>query len=172
MDLDFLTIHQIKNGDAQAAEGFIRKYYPEILRYCYLHISDRGYAEDLTQETFEHFFSTLNRYQYRGKTKNYLYTIAANLCRDHYKRSREFPSEDLPEQPVEPISQAETKMDVYTALSRLSYELREATVLYFFQDRTQNEIAKILGISQTLVQRRLERAKEQLRVILEKEEGS
>ena len=73
---------------------------------------------------------------------------------------------------MEPISQAETKMDVYTALSRLSYELREATVLYFFQDRTQNEIAKILGISQTLVQRRLERAKEQLRVILEKEEGS
>lgn len=38
MDLDFLTIHQIKNGDAQAAEGFIRKYYPEILRYCYLHM--------------------------------------------------------------------------------------------------------------------------------------
>lgn len=149
-----------------------RGVYPEILRYCYLHISDRGYAEDLTQETFEHFFSTLNRYQYRGKTKNYLYTIAANLCRDHYKRSREFPSEDLPEQPVEPISQAETKMDVYTALSRLSYELREVTVLYFFRDRTQNEIAKILGISQTLVQRRLERAKEQLRVILEKEEGS
>ena len=95
MDLDFLTIHQIKNGDAQAAEGFIRKYYPEILRYCYLHISDCGYAEDLTQETFEHFFSTLNRYQYRGKTKNYLYTIAANLCRDHYKKSREFPDPHL-----------------------------------------------------------------------------
>lgn len=171
MDLDFLTIHQIKNGDRQAAERFIRKYYPEILRYCYLHISDRGYAEDMTQETFEHFFSALNRYQYRGKTKNYLYTIAANLCRDYYKKCRELPTDDLPEQSVELIPQVDMKLDVHTALDCLSIELREVTILYFFRNRTQKEIAKILGISQTLVQRRLERAKEQLREFLEKEEG-
>lgn len=169
MDLDFLLIHQIKSGDTQAAEKLIRKYYPEILRYCYLHISDHSYAEDLTQETFEHFFSALNRYQYRGKTKNYLYTIASNLCRDYHKKCKELPMEDLPEQPIELILKIDTKLDLHTALSLLHFDLREVTILYFFHNRTQKEIAAILGISQTLVQRRLDRAKSQLRFYLEEE---
>lgn len=169
MDLDFLIVYQMKNGDKQAVERFIRKYYPEILRYCYLHISDRNYAEDMTQETFEHFFSTLDRYQYRGKTINYLYTIAANLCRDYYKKRRDIPMEELPEQAVEPIALAEEKLDVAAGLNHLPFELREVMILYYFRGRTQKDIAKILGISQTLVQRRLERAKNQLRIFLEED---
>lgn len=168
MDLDFLILYQMKNGDKQAVERFVRKYYPDILRYCYLHISDRDYAEDITQETFEHFFSTLNRYQYRGKTKNYLYTIAANLCRDYYRKCRDIPMSEMPEQFVEPITLAEEKLDVGTALNRLPIELREVTILYYYRDRTQKDIAEILGISQTVVQRRLERAKKQLRIFLGK----
>lgn len=168
MDLDFLILHQMKNGDKQAVERFVRKYYPDILRYCYLHISDQDYAEDITQETFEHFFSALDRYQYRGKTKNYLYTIAANLCRDYYRKHREIPAAELPEQSVEPIALAEEKLDIGEALNHLQMELREVTILYYFRDRTQKEIAEILGISQTVVQRRLERARNQLRIFLEK----
>lgn len=168
MDLDFLILHQMKNGDRPTVERFVRKYYPEILRYCYLHTSDRGFAEDLTQETFEHFFSSLNRYQHRGKIKNYLYTIAANLCRDYYRKCRDIPMAEMPEQSVEPIALAEEKLDVGTALNRLPIELREVTILYYYRDRTQKDIADILGISQTVVQRRLERAKKQLRIFLGK----
>lgn len=86
MGIDYLYICQIKNGDAKAGERLIRKYYPEILRYCYLHIPDRGYAEDMTQETFVRFFDSLKRYEHRGKTQKYLYTIAANLCRNYHKK--------------------------------------------------------------------------------------
>lgn len=168
MDLDFLILHQMKNGDRPTVERFVRKYYPEILRYCYLHTSDRGFAEDLTQETFEHFFSSLNRYQHRGKIKNYLYTIAANLCRDYYRKRKDIPMEEVPEQFVEPIASAEEKLDVGTALNHLPVELREVTILYYYQDRTQKEVADILGVSQTVVQRRLGRAKNQLRIFLEK----
>lgn len=168
MDLDFLILHQMKNRDRPTVERFVRKYYPEILRYCYLHTSDRGFAEDLTQETFEHFFSSLNRYQHRGKIKNYLYTIAANLCRDYYRKCRDIPMAEMPEQSVEPIALAEEKLDVGTALNRLPIELREVIILYYYRDRTQKDIAEILGISQTVVQRRLERAKKQLRIFFGK----
>lgn len=169
MDIDFLYICQIKNGDIDAGERFIRKYYPEILRYCYLHISDRGYAEDVTQETFVRFFGSINRYEHQGKIRNYLYTIATNLCRSYYKKIKEVSIEDIPEQRIEPIAEVETKIEIYTALSQLPIELREVIILYFFRECSQKEIAEILGISQTLVRRRLERAKQQLRVFLEKE---
>ena len=171
MDIDYLYICQIKNGDAKAGERLIRKYYEEILRYCYLHVPDRGYAEDMTQETFERFFDSLKRYEHHGKTKNYLYTIAANLCRNYHKKIKDVPMDDVPEQRVEPIPKVETKLDVYAALDQLPIELKEVTILYFFRDRTQKEIASILGISQTLVRRRLERSKQRLREFWEKEEG-
>ena len=50
MDLDLLLIQRMKSGDNAAIESFIRKYYPQILQYCRLHVHDPGYAEDLTQE--------------------------------------------------------------------------------------------------------------------------
>ena len=100
MDGDFLLLRRMQNGDDQAIESFVRKYYPKILRYCHLHIKDSGFAEDLTQETFARFFRTLHQYQHYGKAANYLYVIAGNLCRDYYRKPEELPMEELPEHPV------------------------------------------------------------------------
>ncbi|MCI8375530.1 MAG: hypothetical protein HFI29_08855 [Lachnospiraceae bacterium] len=36
----------------------------EILKYCQTHVSDQGYAEDLTQDTFARFFQNFHRYQH------------------------------------------------------------------------------------------------------------
>ena len=170
MDADFLLLHRMKHGDDQAIEDFVRKYYPMILRYCQLHIQDLGYAEDLTQETFVRFFRTLNQYQHYGKAANYLYVIAGNLCRDYHKKPEVIPMEELPEQPVNQMEALDLRMDVHRALEQLSPELREVTVLFFFQEVKQKEIAKILNIGLPLVKYRIKRAKELLAGYLGKEE--
>lgn len=170
MDADFLLIHRMKNGDDQAIDTFVRKYYPSILRYCHLHIKDHGYAEDMTQEVFSKFFRTLNQYQHYGKALNYLYVIAANICRDHYQVTKEFPMSELPEQPSYDMESLELQLDVHTAIQKLPKELREITILYFFQDLKQKEIAKILGIEVPLVKYRIKRAKDLLADFLGKEE--
>ena len=172
MDADFLLLHRMKHGDDQAIEDFVRKYYPMILRYCHLHIQDTGYAEDLTQETFVRFFRTLNQYQHYGKAANYLYVIAGNLCRDYHKKPEVIPMEELPEQPVNQMEALDLRMDVHRALEQLSPELREVTILYFFQELKQKEIARILGISLPLVKYRIRRAKELLEQLLGKEDAT
>ena len=170
MDADFLLIHRMKNGDDTAIETFVRKYYPTILRYCHLHIRDHGYAEDATQEVFARFFRTLNQYQHYGKAQNYLYVIAANICRDHYRKPEEVPMDELPEQSASDLEPLDLRLDVHAALEKLSSELREVTILFFFQEVNQKEIAKILGISLPLVKYRIKRAKELLAGYLGKEE--
>lgn len=162
MDTDFLLIRRMKNGDDAAIEAFVRKYYSSILRYCHLHIQDHGYAEDVTQEVFVRFFRTLNRYQHYGKALNYLYVIAANACRDHHRGTEEIPMDELPGQASCGMDSLDLRLDIHTALQRLPKELREVTILYFFQELKQNEIAKILGISLPLVKYRIKRAKELL----------
>ena len=172
MDADFFLLHRMKHGDDQAIEDFVRKYYPRVLRYCQLHIQDLGYAEDLTQETFVRFFRTLNQYQHYGKAANYLYVIAGNLCRDYRKRPGDIPMEELPEQPVCQMEALDLRLDVRRALEQLPPELREVTILYFFQELKQKEIARILGVGLPLVKYRIRRAKELLEQLIGKEDAT
>ena len=172
MDADFLLLHRMQHGETQAIEDFVRKYYPRVKRYCQLHIQDLGFAEDLTQETFARFFRTLSQYQHYGKAANYLYVIAGNLCRDHQKRPGEIPMEELPEQPVYQMENLDMRLDVHRALDQLPAELREVTILYFFQELKQKEIARILGIGLPLVKYRIRRAKELLEQLIGKEDAT
>jgi len=172
MDSDFLLLHRMRHGDDQAIEDFVRKYYPRVLRYCQLHIQDLGYAEDLTQETFARFFRTLHQYQHYGKAANYLYVIAGNLCRDHHKRPVEILMEELPEQLVYQMETLDLRLDIHRALAQLPQELREVTILYFFQELKQKEIARILGIGLPLVKYRIRRAKELLEQLIGKEDAT
>lgn len=171
MDMDFLLIQKMKNGDDSAIDTFVRKYYPKILQYCHLHIDDFGFAEDLAQETFERFFRSLNQYQHYGKAVNYLYVIAANICKDYYK-SRKYilmEEEDMQDLTANDMEQVDEKIDVEMALNTLSGEIREAAVLYYFQQLKQKEIARILGIGLPLVKYRIKKAKEQLNDYFRKE---
>lgn len=160
MDSDFLLIQKMKNGDDQAIDTFVRKYYPAILKYCHLHISDRDYAEDLTQDTFEQFFRTFKDYHHSGKALNYLYVIAANKCKDFYKRQRELAIDDVPEQADTGTESLDVCMDVRQAVNALPDELKEVAILFYFQDIKQKDIAKILNIGLPLVKYRIKRTKE------------
>ena len=166
MDSDFWLIQKMKNGDEQAVDVFVNKYYPMIMRYCRLHIKDCGHAEDITQETFEHFFRTFNRYQHYGKAANYLYVIAANACKDYY-RKKDVPVAETPlEQSQYSEEYFEEYVDVHLALDSLPQEIREVAVLFFCQEIKQKEIARILGIGLPLVKYRIRKARELLRRLI------
>ena len=166
MEQDFLLLRKMRQGDEAAMECFVRKYYPDILKYCILHIWDKHDAEDLAQETFERFFRSLGTYRHWGKTKNYLYAIAANLCRNFYKKKKAVLVSEVPEQAEESIPVLEEKMDMEAALKKLPYEMREVLVLYYFKNLKLKEIALVLDIGLPLVKYRLRRAKELLAVYL------
>ena len=161
-DLDFLLVEKMRMGNEEAFEAFVTKYYPKILKYCQSHTGDRGYAEDLTQETFVRFFRTLNRYRHYGKAANYLYTIASQVCRDYYRQVKEIPFETLPDASVRPTESPEEQIAVKYALSSLPPELKETAILYFVLELKQRDIARILGIGLPLVKYRIKRARELL----------
>lgn len=49
-------LKQIEQGDEEATEKLIKRYYTSILRYCIRNCSKMDKAEDLTQETFINYF--------------------------------------------------------------------------------------------------------------------
>ena len=171
---DFLLILKMKQGNEEAFEKFVRKYYSQILQYCRYHCFDTEYAQDLTQETFLKFFGSLQTYHHMGKAKNYLYTIAGNLCKNNAKKKKDLPADqeiwDREMGFSDEIERVETKICIEQALNELSPELREIMILFYFQDCKLTEIANILQISLPLVKYRLRRAREELKQLLGKEE--
>ena len=162
---DFLLVHRARAGDEEACEKLVKKYYPDIYQYCLLHIYDSYEAEDLTQEVFTRFFSSLYRYKEYGKVKNYLYTIAGNTVKNYYKKKKDIPSEELPEYEGSSNNSVDDiggRLAIEQAVRKLPEEIRETAVLYFFQELKQREIAELLHIKLSLVKYRIGRAKELL----------
>lgn len=57
------------------------------------------------------------------------------------------------------MNDIEIRLDIEQAIDRLPNELREVTILFFFQDFKQKEIAKLLNIKLSLVKYRIGQAK-------------
>ncbi|EET62542.1 Sigma-70 region 2 [Marvinbryantia formatexigens DSM 14469] len=186
MDSDERLLWHMRKGDDAAIELFVRKYYPPVFQYCRRRAKDIYMAEDLTQETFERFFRNFSEYEHRGKTINYLYTIAGNLCRDFYKAGSgiELPAEDVNMLLAEisarqreddgklfynPISSLAEQMDLENAISRLPEVYRESIVLYFFCGMKQKEIAEALNVKLRVVKYRIRKGRELLKKMLEEE---
>ena len=174
MDIDFLLIQKMKHGDENAFDVFVHKHYEEILKYCSYNCDNISYAEDLTQETFVRFFAKLSDYRYMGKTRNYLYTIAGNLCRDYYKKAKESLLEEPPMEMQDSLGQSEAdkildRITIEAALNSLPGELREVIVLYYFQELKLTEISEALQIGLPLVKYRMKQAKMRLEQLLKEE---
>ena len=161
---DFLLIRKMKQGDDNAFDLFVHKYYQEILSYCHHHCFDKTYAEDLTQETFIRFFTRLPDYHYKGKTLNYLYTIAGNLCKDYLKKTKEIlleENESLEGNQAEEnqTEQILNRVLIEQVLGQLPDESREVLTLYYFQELKLTEISGKLQIGLPLVKYRLQKAR-------------
>lgn len=173
MDTEFLMIRKMKQGDEAAFDAFVRKYYSDILKYCTFHSSDQREAEDLTQETFVRFFAKLSEYRHQGKTKNYLYTIATNLCRNQWKKPAPLPTEE--EQLASHLTDTNQEESTTThlllewALGQLPAEQREVVILHYYQGLKLREIAEVLEIGLPLVKYRLRQAKARLYELIGKE---
>ena len=70
---------------------------------------------------------------------------------------------ELPEEiPIEHMGQVEKRVEIYEALDKLSDEIKEVVILFFFQEISQKEIARMMDIKVSLVKYRVSRAKKLL----------
>lgn len=164
---DFLLIQKIRNGDNRAGNEFVKKYYPLIYQYCFLHIHDRDCAEDMTQETFVRFFEAVMNRTDIAKVKSYLYRVAGNTVKNYYRKKKELLLEKLPDTVENNAADIEVRLDIERAVARLPDEIREITILFFFQGLKQKDISDLLGIKLSLVKYRVSKAKELLSKELE-----
>lgn len=167
-------------GDHGALVALVTRHYAPLLGYLYgLVGGDRSLAEDLVQETLLHVVRQ-RVYPSDRPFKPWLYTIATNLVRDHFKsaavrhRWRGSDSEeallhlyDDQASPEERALEEERGGEVRAALSQLPEEYRIALLLRFYQGFSLLEIAETLHIPLGTVKSRLSVGVHRLRALLD-----
>lgn len=143
-----------------------------LLKVCYAYLCDAEQARDAVQETFLKAYQSMDRFRWECSEKNWLVKIARNTCRD-MRRSAWFrhvdkrvTPEDLPEAAA--LHASEDERELTAAILRLPEKLKDAVILYYYQDLSMTEIAELLRITQPSVSSRLSRARKKLKAQLEK----
>ncbi len=139
---------------------------------------DRTVAEDLMQETFVRALRASATYRPEGKVSAWLFSIAANLCKDYWRRqakrecaplcddSLERASGGAPS-PEDRLMQKTDALLVRRALLQLPVEQRSPLVLFYYHDMSYKEIAECLVLPVGTVRSRIHCGKERLKSLLE-----
>ncbi len=152
----------------EVVERLMDSYGDGILRLCYLFLRDRALAEDAAQETFVRAWQHYGTFQGQAHEKTWLSAIAVNLGRNLLRSPWHSRRVDLPAM-AEPAAEDADRSDdtVVRAVLALPKKYREVVVLYYYQEWSTAEIARVLGIPQGTVTVRLKRARDRLRPCLE-----
>ena len=143
--------------------------YDRIFKYLYFRLHDRHIAEDLTQEAFLRFLSS-RTYRDENRQLQYLYTIARNLCNQHY-RDREITysleeTEDIPESESFEQSLLQ-RLSLRDALEKLTPEEREMLFLRYINEVPVSVMSGLYNISRFAVYRKLNSILKKLRSSVE-----
>ena len=85
-DAEALLVRQVRAGDAQAWRQLIEKYEGRLLAFVDSRLRDRAASEDVVQETFIGFLTSLPHYDEKRDIEAYLFSIAAHKLTDHLRK--------------------------------------------------------------------------------------
>ena len=148
----------------------ITRWEKPLLRLCYACLCDTAMAEDAVQETFFKAWKNYGSFRGESEEKTWLTRIALNTCRDLMKSAwtrhtdRSVTPDDLPEGSASWDLQDDTVTRAVLALPR---ELKEATLLHWYQGMTLQEMQKVLRLPRSTINYRLKKAKAILKEELE-----
>lgn len=165
-------INRCRNGDRLAQTELYSLYYKAMYNTCYRMLNNQVEAEDVMQESFLSAFLKINSYRGEMSFGSWLKKIVVNKAID-VLRSRKVKFEEINEKfAAEDESEAFRNM-VSEESSGLVRKIREAVKLLpegfrvvlslsLFEGYDHEEIAMILGISESTSRSQLARAKKKL----------
>jgi RNA polymerase sigma-70 factor (ECF subfamily) len=163
---DEQLVKEVNQGNKNAFEVIVKRYYQRILNFMFHFLGDRELAKDLSQECFLKLFQNLGSFRGESKLDTFIYSIAKNLCFQHHRKARFQPNlgkscefdcslnevKDYEKEtfsgaspnPLDAMINKETLDLIFGSISSLPLEQKLVFLLSEQQDLSYADIAKIL----------------------------
>lgn len=174
-----LTLEEAPPQVSAMTEGkmelLIRSYGNSLLRLCTLYLRDPYLAEDAVQDTYLKVWKNWQGFQGRAQEKTWITRIAINTCKNYIRSPwrQKVETADMAQLLESGLNSVSAGGDAYEKLNntmvlmneivKLKEKYRLAILLYYYQELSVPEIAKVLGRQESTVFTLLKRGREQLK---------
>jgi RNA polymerase sigma factor (sigma-70 family) len=171
---DIWYIEKVLKGETQYFSYFVDNYKDVVYSIAFKVLRNREDAEEMAQESFVKAFKSLNTFKGNSKFSTWLYRITYNNCISEVRKKKlRFVSTDdvqISDEPEEMnldgIPEENRARYVKAALEKLPEDEYTLILLYYFEDKSIEEIGEITRISESNVKVKLFRARKKLYTIL------
>lgn len=174
-----LPVRLARAGDAGAWDILFQRYQLPLYVYVFELVRHEQTSLELVQETFINAVRHLGSLQKDEKFGSWLFGIAHQKCLQHWRRQNraatfqeldderaELPTE-LEDSPLDLLLREEQEAELMNLLNQLAPPQRSVLLLYFMEEFSLEEIARITEAQLGTVKSRLHYAKRALRKLLE-----
>ncbi|MEM6996733.1 MAG: sigma-70 family RNA polymerase sigma factor [Myxococcota bacterium] len=165
---DFALLEAWRDGDAEAGNALVGRYYGPVLRF--FEVRTRA-ADDLTQHTLLACVEGRERYRGDGSFRSYLFSIARRVLMrqlaDQHNAAR-LSRFDEPESAHRTsasmlMARRQEQQVLLASLALLPEAVQSIIVLYYWEQLSAREIGEIMGMPTSTVTTQLSRARQALR---------
>lgn len=174
---DNYYIDRILKGDANAYASLVNKHKNLVFTIAVKILKNREDAEELAQDVFIKAFEVLNTFKKESKFSTWLYRIAFNMAVSK-TRKKKLPTVNLETEIIEnfsiddivpdmqELSNEEQKNCIEKALNVLPYEENIIITLFYYDDKSIEEISEITSLTISNVKVKLHRIRKKLYSII------
>ncbi len=180
-DEDVMELFQ--GGYDEAFTEIVERYRDKIHNFIFRYTRNHLDCEDIVQETFFRVYRCRHSYERIARFSTWLYTIANNLVRSHYKKNSrlkttsifetdsndqeyEIDIVDTEQTPDADVNISIMMEYVQKALSHIPVDFKEVIVMRDIQNLTYEEIMEITGLPMGTVKSRINRGRVRLQVLI------
>ena len=141
----------------QAAQAAVEAHGDRLFRLCFVLLGSSADAEDAVQETLLKYLQSAPIFETAEHEKAWLLRVAANHCRDVYRRRTRHPQTSLEE--LDLAAPGTESRELLDALMTLPEKVRAVLVLHYVEGYRVEEVAKIIGRTPSAVKMRLQKGR-------------
>lgn len=168
-------IRLAKKHRTPAFEILIQRHQDAVFNLSLRLLGNYHCAQEVAQDTFVKAFRSIKSFKGKSQFSTWLYRICYNTCISYLKKNKvetvsleklhSVPDESVGQR--NPMEQSDRKKYVNQAISKLHPTDATIVSLYYIEDFSTQEIAKVVKLSDGNVRVRLHRARKQLQQELE-----
>ena len=177
LDPDQPYIKKTLDGDTKAFSVLVDRYKYMVYTLALRILKNKEDAEEVAQDTFVKMFNQLSHFKGDAKFSTWLYKIAYYGSLDRLKKQKknlettsiDYFKESYPREAVDETATWEVNEQqqlIKKALEKLNEEDSFVITLFYFEELSLEEIAKIMDLSANTVKVRLFRSRKRLYEIL------